>query len=166
MKNFFNLRGEIQELTEGKVSMAKLKVGMKVSVIHKGRSAKNYGVDGQDVYGGKVQVLGMGIVPFGKKAEKRHVVAKDYKDAQSKYKEIWDTEEIRYGQFWNAQGRMKAFFSAIADKDRKFKPGHVCWIWQVLEGENKGLISYCFISMDDTWEVVFLNKATEFILET
>ena len=163
MKDFFKFR---QELTEGRVTMAKLKPGMKVSVIHKGRSAKNYGVDGQDVYGGKVQVLGMGIVSFGKKAEKRHVVAKDYKDAQSKYRDIWDTEEIRYGQFWNALGRMKAFFRAISEKDRKFKPGHVCWIWQVVEGDNKGLISYCFISVDDTWEVVFLNKATEFILET
>ena len=50
MKDFFKFR---QELTEGRVTMAKLKPGMKVSVIHKGRSAKNYGVDGEDVYGGK-----------------------------------------------------------------------------------------------------------------
>ena len=76
-------------ITEGKVSIAKLKAGMKVSVIHKGRSAKNFGVDGQDVFGGKVQVLGLGIVPYGKPADKRHIVGKDYKDVQKKYNSIW-----------------------------------------------------------------------------
>ena len=104
MKDFFKFR---QELTEGRVTMAKLKPGMKVSVIHKGRSAKNYGVDGEDVYGGKVQILGVGIVPFGKKAEKRHVVAKDYKDAQNKYKDIWKHEDFMYGQYWNALDKMR-----------------------------------------------------------
>lgn len=163
MKDFFKFR---QELTEGRVTMAKLKPGMKVSVIHKGRSAKNYGVDGEDVYGGKVQILGVGIVPFGKKAEKRHIVAKDYKDAQNKYKDIWKSEDFMYGQYWNALDKMRTFFGLIADNDRKFKPGWTCWLWEVIEGENKGHIGYCFISGDERWEVSFLNKSTEFTLET
>ena len=153
-------------LTEGKVSMAKLKAGMKVSVIHKGRSAKNFGVDGQDVFGGKVQVLGLGIVPYGKPADKRHIVGKDYKDVQKKYNSIWKSDDISFGRFFGARDKQKTFFSAISDADKKFKPGHVAWIWQIIEGENKGKLSYCFISNDDKWEVLFLNKATEFILET
>ena len=153
-------------ITEAKVSMAKLKAGMKVSVIHFGRSAKNFGVQDEDVYGGKVQVLGMGIVPFGKKAEKRHVIGKDYKDVQKKYQSIWKSEDIMYGGLFNARHKQKVFFDTIADQDKKYKPGHTCWIWQVIEGKNKGMISYCYISSDETWEVRFLNKATEFKLET
>ena len=165
MKDYFTLR---QELNEAKVSIAKLKPGLKVNVIHTGRSAQNYGVSGQNVYGGRVQVLGLGSVPSGKPAEKRHVLAKDYRDLQQKYKHIWDTDDIKYGNFWNAKNRMKAFFQAIADesKGKKVPYGHTSWIWQIIEGPNKGKIHYCFISSDDRWEVVFLNKSTDFTLET
>lgn len=168
MKTYFELKEELQNLSEGKVSMAKLSPGMKFNVIHSGRSARNYGVNGQDVYGGRVQVLGMGNVPYKKRAEKKHVFAKDYKDAQKKFRDIWDTEEIKYGYFGSALGRLKAFFQAIAAESdgKKIPYGHACWIWQVIEGENKGEISYCFISYDEKWEVVFLNKATEFTLES
>lgn len=154
------------QFNEGKVTMAQLRPGMTVDVIHKGRSARNYGVNGESVYGGKVKVLGMGIVPSGKHAEKKHVIANDYKDAQRKFKHIWDTEEIRYGYFGGAMGRLKAFFQAISAESggKKIPYGHTCWIWEVIEGKNKGFISYCFVSYDDKWEVVFLNKSTEFEL--
>ena len=157
---------EIRSLVEGKVTMARLKPGLKVNVIHKGRSAKNFGVDGQDVYGGKVKVLGMGIVPYGKKAEKRHIVGKDYKDIQKKYDSIWKDDDFRYGNYWNSMHKMKVFFDLIAEQDRKFKPGFVSWIWEVQEGENKRLLHYCFVSQDEKWEVTFLNKSAEFMLET
>ena len=168
MKNYFTFKEEVQQINEGKVTMAKLKPGMKLNVIHKGRSARNYGVMGENVYGGKVQVLGMGNVPFGKKAEKKHVFAKDYKDAQKKFKDIWNTEEIRYGRFWNAQDRMAAFFRAIAAESdgKKIPYGWTCWIWKIIEGPNKGKISYCFVDSDDKWSVVFLNKSTNFRLES
>ena len=162
MKNFKDLRA----LTEGKVTMARLKPGLKVNVIHKGRSAKNFGVDGQDVYGGKVKVLGMGIVPYGKKAEKRHIVGKDYKDIQKKYDSIWKDEDFRYGNYWNSMHKMKIFFELISQEDRKYKPGFVAWLWEVIEGGNKGIVDYCFISSDEKWEVTFLNKSTEFVLES
>lgn len=154
------------QFNEAKVTMAKLKPGMTFDVIHKGRSARNFGVNGQNVYGGKVKVLGMGNVPFKKKAEKKHVFAKDLKDAQNKFRDIWNKEEIRYGYFGSSLGRIKAFFNAIAaeSEGKKIPYGHTCWIWEVIEGENKGTISYCFISFDEKWEVVFLNKATEFEL--
>ena len=161
MKNYFLLR---QELNEAKVSAAKLKPGMKLNVFHHGASARNYGVNGENVYGGKVQVLGLGIVPYGKPAKASHVIGKDYKDVQKKYSDIWNTEEIRYGQFYNAQNRMNAFFSAIA-ADSGFA-GYTCWIWKIIDGANKGKLNYCFISNDDKWEVVFLNKRTEFRLES
>ena len=63
---------------------------------------------------------------------------------------------------------MKAFFQAIAAESggKKIPYGHVCWIWKIIEGPNKGDISYCYISSDDEWEVRYLNKGTEFILET
>ena len=168
MKSYFELKESIQELQEAKVSMAKLKPGLKVNVIHSGASARNYGVSGENVYGGKVQVLGVGNVPYGKPAKASHVFAKDYKDAQNKFKDIWNREEIRYGRYWNALGKMAAFFQAIAaESDGKKVPyGHTCWIWKIIEGPNKGKISYCFISSDDRWEVVFLNKSTDFKLES
>jgi len=162
MKDYFKFR---QELNEAKVTIAKLKAGLKVNVIHKGRSAKNFGVDGQNVYGGKVQVLGIGIVPFGKPAEKRHVIGKDWKDLENKHKDIWKSEDIQFGQFWNANDRKNAFLELVAKK-LKMKQGWTCWIWQVIEGENKGKISYCYIDRDEKWSVTFLNKSTEFILES
>ena len=138
---------------------------MKVHVIHKGRSARNFGVDGEDVYGGKVRVLGLGVVPYGKKAEKRHVVGKDWKDLQNKYSDIWKSEDVMDGRFFNANGKKNFFMELIAKKE-KMKPGWTCWIWEVIEGENKRTLSYCFIDRDDAWSVTFLNKSTEFILET
>ena len=168
MKSYFELKEGIQELNEAKVSMAKLKPGMKLNVIHDGKSARNYGVNGENVYGGKVQVLGMGNVPMGKPAKASHVFAKDYKDAQKKFKDIWNTEEIRYGRFWNAQDRMRTFFQAIAAESdgKKIPYGWTCWIWKIIEGPNKGKISYCFIDSDDKWSVAFLNKSTNFKLES
>ena len=68
MKSFN--KWEQEQLDEGKVTIAKLRVGTTVTPMWKGRSAKNYGIAGQPVYDGKVKVLGMGMVPFGKKAEK------------------------------------------------------------------------------------------------
>lgn len=153
-------------LSEGKVTMARLKPGMKLNVIHKGSDARAYGVTGDNVYQGKVQVLGVGIVPYGKKADKKYVIAKDYKDAQKKYNTIWKHENIQYGQYWNSLDKMNYFFSAIAEEESRIKPGWTCWIWKVLDGPHKGSTNYCFISSADKWEVPFLNKSTEFILET
>lgn len=166
MKDFFEIRED--QLNEAKVTMAKLKPGMKVHVTFKGPSARNYGVNGQSVYGGKVQVLGLGNVPYGKPAKASHVFAKDYKDAQKKFKDVWNKEEIRYGHYYNALARMDAFFQEIAAESdgKKIPYGHTCWIWKILDGEHKGKIDYCFISNDDKWEIRFLNKRTEFALES
>ena len=49
MKDFFNIR---QELTEAKVTVAKLRPGLKLNVFHSGASARNYGVKDENVYGG------------------------------------------------------------------------------------------------------------------
>jgi hypothetical protein len=155
-----------ETLKEGKVTVAKLRPGVVATPMWKGRSAKNYGISGQPVYDGKIKVLGMGVVPFGKKAEKKHVIGKDYKDIQTKYKEIWNREDIRYGRFWNARDKQKQFFWHIADTDKKVPSGWVCWIWQVVDGPDKGLIHYCFIDSDDKWAIAFLNKSAEFELIT
>lgn len=155
-----------ENLQEGKLTMASLKPGAVATPIWKGRSAQNYGIRGLPVYDGKVKVLGLGIVPFRTKAEKKHVIGNDYKAIQSKYKEIWNSEEIRYGHFWSAQGRMKAFFSAIAQSDKRLKDGFVCWIWEVIDGPDKGTIDYCFIDSDDRWAIAFSNKSAEFELVT
>lgn len=162
MKDFFKFR---EELNEGKVSVAKLKAGLKLNVIHAGRSAKNFGISGEDVYGGKVQVLGIGIVPFGKAAEKNHVIGKDWKDVQTKHKDIWKSEDIMYGQFWNANDRKNAFLELVAKK-LKMKQGWTTWIWQIIDGPNKGKIHYCYVDRDEKWSVTYLNKSTEFKLES
>ena len=155
-------------LSEGKVSMANLKAGMKLDVIHQGRSAKQFGVKDENVYGGKVQVLGIGVIPFKQEAKPNMVLAKDMKDLKNKYKTIFKSEEIQYGQFFNARHRLQTAFTAISKDDKRVKPGFGAYIWKVIEGENKGHHSYCYIGngTNDQWEVRFLNKSTEFRLET
>ena len=55
----------------------------------------------------------------------------------------------------------------MIDQDRKLRgPGGLVWLWEVLEGENKGHIGFCYLTREPNWEVDFLNKSTEFILET
>ena len=165
MKYFGEFRNEQRFLAEGKVSMAKLKAGMKVNVIHSGRSAKNYGIKDQNVYGGKVQVLGIGVKPYKDKPNARMVLAKDMKDLKKKYEKVFKSEEIQYGHFFGALDRLTAAFDMIGANDKRVKPGGGVWLWKVLEGENKGLVDFCFISQEPKWEVNFLNKSTEFILE-
>ena len=75
--DYFEFKKNVIELNEAKVTMSKLKPGLRVDVIHAGRSARNYGVKDQNVYQGKVQVLGLGIVPYKTKADKRHVIGSD-----------------------------------------------------------------------------------------
>ena len=84
MKYFGQTRESLKYLAEGKVSMAKLKAGLKFNVIHKGRSAKNFGVDGENVYGSPVKVLGIGVKPFKQLQSKQHILAKDLKDRKKK----------------------------------------------------------------------------------
>jgi len=165
MKDYFQLR---DYLPEGKVSIAKLRPGLKVNLLWSGPSARNYGIKDDNVYGGKVKVLGMGNVPYGKPAKSRHVFAKDLKDAKKKFKDVWNKEEVRYGRFWNANDRLKFFFNEIAAESdgKKIPYGHACWIWQIIEGPNKGKISYCYVSNDDKWEIRYLNKSAEFKIET
>ena len=155
-------------LSEGKVSMANLKAGMKLNVIHQGRSARQFGIRDENVYGGKVQVLGIGIIPWKKEPKPNMVLAKDMKDLKKKYEKVFKSEEIRYGSFFNARHRLQAAFSAITEADKRVKPGFGAYIWKVIEGENKGHHSYCYIGngTNDQWEVRFLNKSTEFRLET
>ena len=93
------------------------------------------------------------------------IVGKDWKDLQNKYSDIWKSEDVMDGRFFNANGKKNFFMELIAKKE-KMKPGWTCWIWEVIEGENKRTLSYCFIDRDDAWSVTFLNKSTEFILET
>jgi hypothetical protein len=157
---------EASELTEAKISIAKFKPGIVATPVWKGRGAKNFGIVGKSVYGGKVKILGLGIVPLRKKAEKKHVLGRDYKDVQSKYSDIWKSDDIRYGNFWNARDKQKKFFRAISDSDKKIAPGFVCWIWKVIDGPDKGLIDYCFIDSDDRWSITYLNKSAEFDMET
>lgn len=167
MKYFGQAREEIRYLAEGKVSMAKLKAGLKLNVIHKGRSAKNFGVDGGDVYGGKVKVLGIGIKPYKDKQNKRQVLAKDLKDLKNKYKDVFKSEEIQFGHFFSGLDRLIAAVNMIVDQDKRIKgPAGLVWLWEVLDGENKGHLGFCYISNEPKWEVDFLNKSTEFILET
>ena len=155
-----------ETLNEGKVTISKIKQGMTFTPMWKGRSAKNYGIVDTPCYDGKVKVLGMGMVPFGKKAEKKHVMGRDYKDIQTKWKDVYNQEDIRYGRFFNAQHRQKTFFSAIAKEDKKVTNGHVAWLWEVLDGPDKGMIHYCFLDSDDKWAITFLNKSAEFEMIT
>ena len=164
MKDYFELR---QELNEAKISLAKLSAGMKVNIIHDGRSAKQFGIKDENVYGGKVQVLGLGVIPYKKEASKQLVLAKDMNDLKNKYSQVFKSEDIMYGSFFNARHRLQAAFDGIVDADKKVKPGFGAWIWQVIDGPNKGKFGYCYIGTgrNDEWEVRFLNKSTQFRIE-
>lgn len=164
--DYFELREKF--LTEGKVSITKLKKGMKVNVIHSGRDAKNYGIKDVNVYGGKVQVMGFGIIPFKKLAERKYILADDLDSFKKKYENVFKSEEIKHGSFWNARHRLMSAFYKVGEEDKRVKPGFGAYIWQVIEGENKGKFSYCYIGNDNNnnWEVRFLNKSTQFVLET
>ena len=167
MKYFREIREDFQNLAEGKVSMAKLKAGMKVTVIHTGRSAKNYGVTNQDVYGGQVKVLGIGIKNYKEKQNKRQILATDLKSFKTKYKAVFKSEEINFGHFFTALDRLSAAVDMIVDQEKSIKgPAGLVWLWEVIEGDNKGHLGFCFISNEPKWEVNFLNKTTEFKLET
>ena len=87
---------------------------------------------------------------------------------KKKYENIFKSEEIKHGSFWNARHRLMSACYMVGEEDRRVKPGFGAWIWQVIEGENKGKFSYCYIGNDNknNWEVRFLNKSTQFILET
>ena len=167
MNYFGEVRNNLKNLSEGKVSMAKLKAGLKVNVIHKGRSAKNFGVDGENVYGSPVKVLGIGVKPFKQLQSKSHVLARDLKDLKNKYKEVFKSEEIQFGHFFSSLDRLNAAVDMMIDQDRKLRgPGGLVYLWQVLEGKNKGHVGFCYLTREPNWEVDFLNKSTEFILET
>jgi len=147
-----------QHLKEAKVTVAKLRGGMVVDVIHSGRSAKQYGIAGDNVFGGKVKVLGLGIVPRIEKPSKKHVQYKDVKDFKSKNKDTFASKEIEYG-YGGTNAKLRKAASMVGN-------GYLAWLLEVVDGENKGQIGYCYISNDDKWEVRFLNKSTEFKLES
>lgn len=138
-----------QFITEAKVSMTKLKPGMKVTVTMSGRSAKNFGVEGETI--GPIKILGVGIVPRKAKGpEKNHVVAKDLKDFKAKNKDAFAEVERISGA--NAKLR------AIANEEG----GMFAWIFE----DEKGEVGMFYVSSDDKWEVPYLNKSVEFKLES
>lgn len=147
-----------QFITEAKVTVAKLRPGMVLDVIHHGRSAKQMGVAGENVFGGKVKVLGLGIIPFKEKPSKKHVQYKDVKDFKAKNKDTFASKEIEYG-YGGTNAKLRTAAQMIDG-------GFLAWLFEVVDGENKGEIGYCYISPDDKWEVRFLNKSTEFKMES
>jgi hypothetical protein len=146
------------QLDEATVSVAKLRPGMAVNVTHFGRSAKIYKVDGQNVFGGKVKVLGLGVVPRSKKPTKNDVQYKDVKDFRMKNKEVLNKPD-----YSASGGGANAKLRKAAGQINK---GQLVWIFEVIEGEKKGQIGYCYISSDDRWEVPFMNKSTEIRIES
>ena len=164
MKNFKQVR---QQINEAKISMGKLTAGQKLNVIHHGRYAKQIGVKDQNVFGGKVNVLGIGIKGFKDKPNKSQVLAKNLKEFKAKYKAVFKSDEILYGHYFSSLDRLKDAVDMIVDQDTRLKgPATLVWLFEVIEGEHKGTIGFCFISNEPKWEVSFLNKSTEFRLET
>ena len=134
MKNFKEVR---QQINEAKISMGKLAAGQKLNVIHHGRSAGNYGVRNENVYGGKVKVLGIGIKSYKANASKSQVLAKSLKEFKTKYKAVFKSEDILYGHYFSSLDRLNAAVDVIVDQDNKLKgPAGLVWLWEVIEGEN------------------------------
>ena len=146
------------QLDEATVSVAKLRPGMTVNIIHSGRSAKIYQVDKQNVFGGKVKVLGLGLVPGSKQPTKNDVKYTDVKDFRMKNKDVFNIPDYS-PKFGGANARL---IRAV----RHINKGRLVWIFEVIEGEKKGQIGYCYISSDYRWEVPFMHKSTEFRIES
>ena len=88
MKTYWDIKEEY--LVEGKVPVTKVKAGMKVEVQVKGPIAKRVGYKkGANPFGDgvKVQILGYGLVPYGKRPEKKHVITKSIEEFKKKYKQ-------------------------------------------------------------------------------
>ena len=80
---------------------------------------------------------------------------------------MFNSEEIKFGHFFSSLDRLNAAVDMMIDQDRKLRgPGGLVYLWQVLEGKNKGHVGFCYLTREPNWEVDFLNKSTEFILET
>ena len=150
-------------LAEAKIAPNKLSAGNSVDLVGKGRSAKQFGMSGENLFGGKAKVVGWGSLDpastskTGLKFNKKlvlgqYVLGKDFKDLTNNYKEIWDTEEIRYGRFENANHRMKEFIRAIV-KSEGMKPGYPAIFFQITDGERKGEYGYARVDMDNRWSV-------------
>ena len=149
-------------LEEAVISMSRLKKGNVVTVKHKGRSAKNFGVDGEDVYDGKVKALGVGYLPFGKSFNRKYILANDISDLRRKYK-----EEFSSASGFTANDKLNDAMNKVAQKiNPREKRVSVAFFWQVTEGPNRGKVSLCYVDNDGKWIVDFLNKSTEFTLET
>lgn len=146
------------QLDEAKVNVAKLRPGMTVNITHYGRSAKMYKVDGDNVFGGKVKVLGVGVVPRSKEPTKKDVQYKDVKDFRMKNKEVLNKPDYS-GSGGGANAKLRKAAGQI-------NKGRLVWIFEVIEGKKKGQIGYCYISADDRWEVPYANKSTEFRIES
>ena len=176
MKTYFELREGY--LSEGKVSVTKAKAGMKAEVQVKGPMAKRVGYKkGENPFGEgvKVQILGYGIIPFGKRAEKKHVITKSIDDFKKKYKnEINDLKASDDGNYerglamYNANGKLRKITNALTGTVlKKWKPGFPGYIIQVLDGDKKGTIDYLYISrsLDYKW-CIYLGDDVEFDLFT
>ena len=148
-------------LEEAVVPISRLKKGDVVTVKHKGRSARNFGVDGEDVYDGKVKALGAGYLPFGKSFNRKYILGNDINDLRRKYK-----EEFRSAEGFNANEKLNDAMDKVAQKiDSSVRRATVAFFWQITEGPNRGKVSLCYVDFDGKWIVDFLNKSTEFTLE-
>tara|TARA_Y100001937_G_scaffold16913_1_gene23329 strand:- start:2350 stop:2910 length:561 start_codon:yes stop_codon:yes gene_type:complete len=178
MKDYFELREQF--LTEAKVGVTKLKAGMSVELNVKGSMAKRSGYSkGDNPFGDgvKLKVLGFGIVPFGKTAEKKHVITKSVDEFNKKYKadmqklKAQDDNAYERGlTMYSGPGKLRIMANDLADNGTlgsSVKPGFVSYIVQVMGGEMKGQFKYLYVSasLNDKW-CVYLSDDTEFDLFT
>ena len=179
MKTYFEFKEEY--LSEGKVGLTKAKAGMKVEIQLRGPMARRIGAKkGDNPYGegAKVQILGFGIVPYGKSPEKKHVITNSVDDFKKKYKQqIKDLKkQDDYGydrelSFHNANGKIRKLANDLTQDGnvlKRWKPGFVGYIFQFLDGENKGKLGYLYIAeyYDDKWCIRIYGEDVEFDLIT
>ena len=179
MKTYFQFKE--QYLSEGKVSLTKAKAGMKVEIQVRGPMARRVGMkkgDNPFGEGAKVQILGFGIVPFGKSPEKKHVILNSIDDFKKKYKqEIKDLrKQDDYGydrelSYHNANGKIRKLANDLTQDGnvlKRWKPGFVGYIYQHLDGEYKGDLGYLYIARNyDDKMCIYLNgEDVEFDLFT
>jgi len=190
MKTFEEIRKEIINLSEGKISMATLKKGDKVQMRFKGRGAKNQGFkNGDNPYGegNKIQILGFGTVKRGAKATAKNAIFNSVADFKTKWKEelkanIRNHPSQEEAEDWErdlsgytAAEKLDKNINHIIDqsngkgtstgKKLKAASGWTCYIYKVLDGENKGDISYVHVSDDGSW-TKYWDTDTEFWLES
>ena len=188
MKTYWEIREEY--LTEGKISMSKLKKGDKVQMRFFGTDAKRQGYKkGENPYGegNYLQILGFGILKRGKPATAKHAIFDSIADFKTKWKEElkanirthpsedearqWERSQASRNSMEKLEYNINKLIvqsnkgGTSTGKKLKVDQGWPVFVYKILDGSDKGKISYIHLAQFGYWAKHW-DTDTEFWLES